>query len=41
MVVSRSANVLIPIINRVVKAGSTIHSDEWKAYRSLEDNDAC
>ena len=23
----------------MVKAGNIIHSDEWKAYRSLADND--
>ena len=40
IVESRSANVPIPIINQVVKAGNIIHSDEWKTYRSLADNDA-
>ena len=40
IVESRSSNVLIPIINQVVKAGNIIHSDEWKTYRSLADNDA-
>lgn len=32
----RDAATLIPIIEREVEAGSTIHSDEWPAYRRLQ-----
>jgi transposase-like protein len=33
----RDALTLLPIIQREVEAGSTIHSDEWAAYRGLRD----
>jgi IS1 family transposase len=32
---NRSAEVLLPIIQRWVAPGSTIHSDQWAAYRTL------
>lgn len=34
---NRSAASLIPIINQYIRPGSTIYSDEWKAYRSIEN----
>lgn len=42
----RNAKTLIPIIRRVCIEGTTIHSDEWPAYRSLslfgfEHNTVC
>ena len=32
----RDRNTLIPIIQREVQLGSVIHSDEWPAYRNLD-----
>ena len=32
----RSANTLIPIIKEWIKPGTTVHSDCWKAYSSLQ-----
>ncbi|XP_076031782.1 uncharacterized protein LOC143019698 [Oratosquilla oratoria] len=32
----RNAETLIPIIQREVEVGSVIHSDEWAAYRQLQ-----
>jgi hypothetical protein len=31
----RSAGTLLPIIQRVVRSGTVIHSDEWLAYNKL------
>lgn len=39
IVTDRSSDTLLPIINNVVKAGSIIHSDEWKAYIGLNNSD--
>lgn len=38
VVSSRSSNVLIPIIEDVVRPGSIISTDEWKAYNPLNNN---
>lgn len=35
LVENRSCRILFPIINNVVKSGSIIWSDEWRAYRTL------
>ena len=32
----RNAKTLLPIIQRNVKPGSDIHSDEWCAYKNLK-----
>ena len=32
----RNAETLMPIIQREVEVGSVIHSDEWPAYRQLQ-----
>ncbi|KAI8508145.1 PREDICTED: uncharacterized protein LOC109471958 [Branchiostoma belcheri] len=37
VVESRDANTLLPIIERCVLPGSTIYSDEWAAYRRVQD----
>ena len=36
LVPNRSAEVLLPIIQKVVLPGSIIHSDQWKSYRTLQ-----
>lgn len=36
IVESRSATALLPIINRVVRPGTVIHSDQWKAYSNIQ-----
>lgn len=33
----RDAATLLPIIERVVAPGSTVHSDEWKAYKKIQE----
>ena len=38
IVPDRRAQTLIPIIERVVRHGSIIHSDQWAAYRQLSAN---
>ena len=38
LVPDRRAQTLIPIIERVVRHGSIIHSDQWAAYRQLSAN---
>ena len=35
----RDRQTLLPIISREVMKGSTIHSDEWKAYKNLRQLD--
>ena len=32
----RDADTLLPIIQRVVRTGSIIHTDEWRSYRNLQ-----
>jgi transposase-like protein len=39
IVTDRSANSIISVINEVVIPGSIIHTDEWKAYSSLNKSD--
>jgi len=34
----RDANTLLPIIQNEVLKGTTIHSDQWKAYSKLPDH---
>ena len=34
----RDAATLLPIIGEVVKPGSIIHSDEWRAYKKIPEN---
>jgi len=36
LVDDRSAETLIPIIQKYIKPGSTIFSDQWAAYRDLQ-----
>lgn len=38
IVPNRSANTLLPIISRICREGTIIHSDEWKAYSRLIEN---
>ena len=38
LVEDRKADTLIPIIERVVRKGSIIHSDQWAAYRQLHNH---
>ena len=33
----RNAETLLPIILKVVETGSIIHSDEWRAYRNIQN----
>ena len=33
---SRDAATLVPIIMQHVQPGSTVHSDQWRAYASLQ-----
>ena len=40
MVNSRDAATLLPIINQHVNHGSSIHSDQWRAYASLQYSSA-
>ena len=37
IVENRSADVLLPIIKKVIRPGSIIHSDQWKSYRNLQE----
>lgn len=39
IVSNRSSNTMVPIIETVVRPGSVIHADEWKAYNILATND--
>src|SRR5690348_804842 len=32
---SRDAQTLLPIVQRVVRPGSTVHTDGWRAYNGL------
>ena len=32
----RDVDTLLPIIQRVVRTGSIIHTDEWRSYRNLQ-----
>ena len=36
IVEKRDANTLLPIIQRIVRPGSVIYSDEWRAYRNIQ-----
>ena len=36
IVETRDATTLLPIILKVVRQGSIIHSDEWRAYRNIQ-----
>ncbi len=38
VVPNRSAEVLLPIIRRVVRSGSIVCSDEWAAYNNIQSN---
>lgn len=35
VVQKRDADTLIPIIERIARPGSIIHSDQWRAYHSI------
>ncbi|KAG0434044.1 hypothetical protein DMUE_5325 [Dictyocoela muelleri] len=37
IVSNRSADVLLPIISRVCREGTIIHSDEWISYRRFQE----
>lgn len=37
VVEDRSSSTLIPIIQSVIREGSTVQSDEWRAYRNLSE----
>ncbi len=37
IVKKRDAGTLLPIIENIVVPGTTIHSDEWKAYNRIQD----
>ncbi|KAF0772005.1 DDE Tnp IS1595 domain-containing protein, partial [Aphis craccivora] len=37
IVEKRDSATLLPIIQREEEVGSTIHSDEWRAYSNLSD----
>ncbi len=34
----RNADTLLPIIQKIVKTGSVIHSDEWKTYKRIQQD---
>jgi len=36
VVENRSADTLLPIIQEVIRAGTTIHSDQWRGYINLQ-----
>jgi transposase-like protein len=38
VVESRAARVLLPIVHSVLRNGSIVHSDEWAAYRGLQES---
>ena len=38
IVEKRDQITLLPIINRVARRGSIIHSDEWRAYRNISED---
>jgi transposase-like protein len=38
VVQQRNASTLIPLITEVAMEGSTIYSDEWRAYNTLKDD---
>lgn len=40
MVPDRSAATLVPIIESVVRSGSSIHTDEWSAYSTLNNRNS-
>ena len=36
IVENRGAEILLPIIQSVVRPGSIVHSDEWRSYRQIQ-----
>ncbi|KAG0425435.1 hypothetical protein DMUE_6032 [Dictyocoela muelleri] len=38
IVTERSSRIMLPIIQRVVRPGSVIHTDEWRAYNGLDSH---